>query len=392
MKAIVFGAGKIARGFIGHLLYLNHVHTVFVDVNPSVVALLNNRQTYQVHVMGNPEKSGAIGNFHAITLDDIESIARYWSKADIAFISVGGKNLPALAKVLAQAFEIRSSRWGINQPVNMITCENWHQPAAMLRSEIRNHLSMDVQPIFDHWAGIAESVVLRSGVEPTQEMLQQDPLCVRVSNHWELPVDGQSLKGKPPRLEGITYLNDFSGFLERKFYTYNAANATVSYLGYLKGHVLLYDAATDPEIVEILEGVYMETSQAIVRKYGILIVEQEAFARSSRNKLQDPAITDYVERNARDPIRKLGPQDRLIGPARLVQAWYGNPEFLALTIAAALYYDHPDDPSAIKLRELREEKGEEYILQSICQLDGEDRLHQLILEKVHALRNKGWIS
>lgn len=392
MKAIVFGAGKIARGFIGHLLFLNHIPFVFVDVNPSLVKLLNEFKSYQVHVMGNPDKNGLITNFQAVSLEDIDAIAQHWSEADIAFISVGGKNLSSLAKVLAKAFEARCGKWGIGQPVNLITCENWHQPAQLLRNEMRNHLSKDYHEVFDQWVGIAESVVMRSGVESTEEMLKQDPLCVQVSNYWELPVDGRALVGKPLQIAGIKYLDDFSGFLERKFYTYNAANATVSYLGYLKGYELLYDAATDPEIVEVLDGVYRETGHAIVQKYGISIEEQDAFIRSSRNKLQDRDITDYVERNARDPIRKLGPDDRLIGPAKLVQAWNGKPENLATSIAAALYYDHPDDPSAQTLLELRNNKDLDYILQSICKLAPEESLHSLILDKVHLLQRRGWIS
>lgn len=50
---------------------------------------------------------------------------------------------------------------------------------------------------------------------------------------------------------------------------------------------------------------------------------------TSLAKLRNPDITDHIRRNARDPIRKLGPHDRLVGPALLVMKHGGKPEGLA---------------------------------------------------------------
>ena len=44
MKAIVFGAGKIARGFIGQLLYLSKADITFVDIDQQLVDRLNKDQ------------------------------------------------------------------------------------------------------------------------------------------------------------------------------------------------------------------------------------------------------------------------------------------------------------------------------------------------------------
>lgn len=391
MKAIVFGSGKIARGFIGHLLYNSGIQFVLLDVNPALVSLLNERKRYTVHVMGNPEQSVVVEGFEAGVLQELENISIKWFDSQIGFISVGGKNLPALAGVLAECFKIGYLKQRVDKPVFLITCENWKNPAALLRKEIRSRLSGNCLKAFDRWVGIAESVVMRSGVEPTEEMLRQDPLCVQVSDYWELPVDRDAFEFEPPSMNGIDYRRNFAGFLERKFYTYNAANGTVSYLGYLRGHTRLFDAATDSEIVSVLAGVYEETSAALVNKHHTSEAEQRAFAASSRKKLQDPNIADYVERNARDPIRKLGPDDRLVGSARLVQQYGGTPEHLAIAIAAAIHYDHPEDPIAQELKRIRLTEGIDFILQSICSLLPDDPLFRLVKEKVDVLKQKGWI-
>ncbi|WP_127582020.1 hypothetical protein [Paenibacillus koleovorans] len=393
MKAIVFGAGKIARGFVGHLLQLSGYSTVFVDVHLPLVELLNARRSYEVHIMGNPGRSGKVTSVSAILLSDVEAIAREWAKADIGFVAVGGKNLAALGAILGRAFQARYEQGTVRGPVNLVVCENWKQPAIELRQAIRAQLAGAAIEAFDCWVGIAESAVMRSGVDPTPEMLKEDPLCCRMSDYWELPVDEEALVGSPPPIQGVQYMDGFAGFLERKFYTYNAANGTVSYLGFLRGHEQLFAAATDPGIVNILDGVYSETSAALAQKYGIPLEEQLVFSQSSRKKLQDPNIDDSIERNARDPVRKLGPDDRLVGSARLVLQQGGTPRHLAISIAAALYYEHPEDPIAFQLKEMRLDpaRGTDYILQHICRLAPEDPLTGLVRDGVAQLREKGWI-
>ena len=41
MSCVIFGAGKIARGFIGHLLYLSDIPFVFVEKVDALCDLMN---------------------------------------------------------------------------------------------------------------------------------------------------------------------------------------------------------------------------------------------------------------------------------------------------------------------------------------------------------------
>ena len=45
MKAVMYGAGNIGRGFIGQKFYLSGYDTTFIDVNKEVVDLLNERKS-----------------------------------------------------------------------------------------------------------------------------------------------------------------------------------------------------------------------------------------------------------------------------------------------------------------------------------------------------------
>lgn len=91
-------------------------------------------------------------------------------------------------------------------------------------------------------------------------------------------------------------------------------------------------------------------------------------------------------------MRKLGPDDRLVGSARLCMQYGVVPEALAVAIACAIHYEQPDDEFAVALKQMREEKGIEYILENVCKLEPNSPLAQLILQKVQQIRQWGWVQ
>lgn len=380
-EAVIFGAGKIARGFIGQLLFNANIKTTFIDASEVLVRLLNERGVYTVNVLGAPEKNSRVTGFQALHLEDTEGIRAAMRNADVVFTAMGGKNLEAAAPKIADALN------SCSHPVNLITCENWKKPAEILEKGVRA-IYPDIQ------VGFAESVVMRSAIEPSAEQLAQDPLTVNVQNFWRLPLDGAALVAPLPAVPELEPMDDFKGFLERKFYTYNAANGTVSFVGSLLGLTHVSESARDARVAEVLERVYIETGTALARKYNITLEEQLDFASTSRAKLRDEVIVDTLERNARDPMRKLGPDDRLVGSARLAMEYGVEPWGLATSIAAAIWYesDNAADPSLETLRKMREEQGEAYVLEHVCKLQPGSELFNLVLKKVEELKGRGWIK
>ena len=68
------------------------------------------------------------------------------------------------------------------------------------------------------------------------------------------------------------------------------------------------------------------------------------------------------------------------------------PETLIDTIAKALYFDFEEDESAIKLAQMRKDKGIEYVLQKVCQLSPEEPLYQEVLKSVDKIRKQGLVK
>lgn len=388
MNCVILGAGKIARGFIGHLLYLNNIPFTFIEKAPALVDLINSRGQYTVNILGNSEKNCVVKGAKALCLDDTDSAVTAIREADCVFTSVGGKNLESLVPLLTKAVEEKAEKGG---NLNIVTCENWKLPATILRSGIEKTIAPQAAQYLRDNVGITEAVIMRSAIESEPELLEKDPLVVNVQDYWVLPVDASRVAGQLPPIEQLQLIESFTGFLERKFYTYNAANGTTSFVGAILGYKYIADAAHDERILEILDGVYKETATALSKKHDFPFEEQWAFTRTSLNKLRDRNIVDYIERNARDPMRKLGPDDRLVGSARLCMDYGVKPENLAIAIACAIHYEQPTDEFAVQLKALREEKGIAYVIENVCKLDPNGALAQLILQKVEQIRAWGWI-
>jgi mannitol-1-phosphate 5-dehydrogenase len=386
---VIFGAGKIARGFVGHLLYLSGIDFLFVEKAEALCALINERKKYTVNVLGAPEKNCVVQNARALNFSEADAVAAAIAGADAVFGAVGGKNLPDIVPLLTKGIEEKARRGG---KLNIVTCENWKRPADVLREGIEAAISEGARAYFQESVGITEAVVMRSAIEADASARAADPLVVNVQNYWELHVDAARLKGALPDIRGLHLIDEFSGFLERKFYTYNAANGTVSYLGALLHYKVLADAAHDERILAILDGVYGETARALSKKHHFPLSEQLKFAKTSLAKLQDYTIVDTIERNARDPMRKLGPDDRLVGSARLCLDEGVTPEYLAIAIAAALHYESPGDPSAEELDQTLAARGAGFVLESVCKLEKGGALYALVLEKERELVEKRWIQ
>ena len=389
MSCVIFGAGKIARGFIAHLLSLSDIDFVFVEKADALADLINEREQYTINILGAPEKNYVVKNAKALKFSQEKEITEAIAEADVVFDAVGGKNLQEIVPFYIKGIEKKAEKGGY---LNFVTCENWKEPARILKEGVEAGIAPEAREYLDNYVGFTESVIMRSGIEAPKELLEKDPLIVNVQNYWHLPVDAARVKGSLPDIKYMEHLTGFAGFLERKFYTYNAANGTTSFVGALLGYKVLAEAAHDERILKILDGVYQETGKALSMKHGISLEEQMAFARTSLNKLQDYTIVDSIERNARDPQRKLGKDDRLVGSARMVLSCGIRPENLCTAIACAIYYRNPEDSSAVALEKVVKEEGIDAVLEKICGIEPEGELGILIKEKIEKIKEWGWLK
>ena len=389
MKAIVFGAGKIARGFIGQLLYLSKADITFVDIDQQLVDRLNKDQKYHVYILGDSSLDSDVTGFQAVQLEDEKRIGAALVEADIAFVSVGGANLKSLGEKIGRIYKEN----GIpKKPFNFVTCENWRHAGAFLYEGITAEMEEQEKTMFDQFVGVNEAVIMRSATQPSDELAMQDATGVWVQNYWYLPISAEHFKGELPPIQDAELMQNFGDFLTQKMYTNNTSNAVIAYHGYLAGYELLAEAANSPEVSALLDEVYEEINQTLVAELHVDPQQQKAFAEKARAKYTDWTIVDRVIRHGKDPLRKLGAQDRLIAPARMALNHGGYPRVIIETIAKALFFDEESDASARKLKAMRREHGIPYVLQTVCELNEQEPLYREVLKAVDRICKEGMVK
>lgn len=325
--AVIFGAGKVGRGFLAQLLYRAGWTFSLVDAHlESVKALRQNRGWSTFNLSTEKiEWIQAEGVYH--TSENLEQIIAH---ADLILTSMGATQLLNWAEEIRVPLCKRLEEGKLD----LILAENHPRPAFAVRKALMQNSTEKQSKLIEEQLGIAQAQVLRSCIEPLET---QHPLTVQIQDHWTLPLDGDALK-TDFTIHGFEKMPDFERELTRKLFTYNCVNAMVCYLGYLAGYEWLADAANDARISAIALQAGQESSAALVAAYGFEPAEQREWCERALAKYQDKTIRDPIERNARDPIRKLGRFERLLGPIHLCKEHDLPHQSLLIGVAAALQY------------------------------------------------------
>lgn len=388
MKAVIIGAGKIGRGLIAGICRTSGIPYCFVEENLDLIREFRRRTEYMLHILGQTEQCISMPVMPIFHTSEEKEIRQELLETDLIFTAVGGKNLKRVGEFLGRQLEqvLPERKW--SEPLNIIVHENWKYTDRDLRESIYKYLGEENKNLFLEMVGI--SMALSMGVStmpPSEESRVREPLGIWMQDQWNVFVNKAGYKGNLPKIKGIGFVDQFLQLENQALYTNNASSAVISYVGRLKGYQYVAEAARDPQIEKLLDEAYEEIETALVRQLHVFPNDQKEFARRAREKYRDERIYDTVERHGRDPIRKLGPEERLLAPARMALESGRQPKALASAIAAALYYENGEDESACALRDLRREKGARTVLREICKLKAGDLLEELILEQINWLKS-----
>ncbi len=135
---------------------------------------------------------------------------------------------------------------------------------------------------------------------------------------------------------------DLLPFEEAKLYGHNAVHALLGFLAVGRGHRFMSDIAGDAALLAFGRAAFLEESGGALlgRHAGVdpLFTEAgyRAYAEDLLARMLNPWLRDAVDRVIRDPRRKLGWDDRLVGTMRLALAAGIEPRRFALGAAAAV--------------------------------------------------------
>jgi mannitol-1-phosphate 5-dehydrogenase len=217
------------------------------------------------------------------------------------------------------------------------------------------------------------------------EVAKDDPTLVIAEAYKELPVDRSAFVGQIPKVVGLIPKDNFGAYVERKLFIHNGGHAISAYLGYRKGYEFIYQAVEDREIHITLRAALDEVGRSLIARHKFSPRDISDHIEDLIKRFKNKPLGDTIFRVGRDPIRKLGPNDRLVGGAKIAYQYGIVPDNLSLAIAAALSYGHPDDAEAEKLQEKIEKEGLDRVLEDVCQVEPKSDLGRLIKEKYKSL-------
>lgn len=385
--AVQFGAGNIGRGFTAQLFHESGYEVVFVEAVSTIVDEINRRKKYTIHIVGDGAEDVEISDVRAIHSEKVDLVAQEIARAGIACTAVGVNVLKQVAPSLARGIALRSHNADA-PPLNILICENQLDANEILRNAVLSHLPSELREYVNSHIGFVLCVVSRMVPLMTPEEKRADPLAIKVEAYKRLPVDAKAIKGEVPPIVGLEPVENFLGYVERKLYIHNAAHAILGYLGWIKGYTYVHEAMADEQIRAMLDEAMQEVSEALIRRHGFSREEMQEHLNDLYRRFQNEALGDTIARVARDPERKLRPDDRLVGAVRLLLDSDLEPAGFCMAIAAALLYDNPEDVSAVALQRRIQEEGVSTVLEKMTGITADMPIHQCILGAYARLKNR----
>ena len=337
MRAVMYGAGNIGRGFIGAVFARSGYEVTFIDIAKETVTALRQEGRYPVRVlsdMGSKEDTWIEG-VRAVDGRDLEQASDTIAGADIMATAVGVRALPLIAPVIAEGLRKRFVR--SEAPLNIIICENFINANRILSGFIKEHLNGKDRTIFDKRVGLVEAAIGRMVPLQTGEMQDGNPLRVCVEAYGFLPVDRNAFIGKPPSLKGLVPFDQFDFYIQRKLFVHNMGHAICAYLGMLSGNRYIADAINRPEVLCITQNAMLESARALSAKYGMPLEDLIAHIQDLLCRFSNRALGDTCARVGADTERKLGPKDRFIGALKCCGEQGVIPAFISAGAAAAFF-------------------------------------------------------
>jgi mannitol-1-phosphate 5-dehydrogenase len=160
--------------------------------------------------------------------------------------------------------------------------------------------------------------------------------------------------------------------MQRKLYLHNGLHALIAYLGAQHGYRTIQQALQDPEIYALFVQGAKSLTQAFLKKHPFDPQEHYETVQDILARIQDPHLDDPIARVAREPLRKLRPDDRLVGAYRLLIEQGEDPTPFRKAILAALAYYDPNDPESVQLRQMIQTQGADAVLRAWCGLNPQE--------------------
>jgi mannitol-1-phosphate 5-dehydrogenase len=345
-RLVVFGFGPIGAGLFVFEAFRTGAYAppVVVDVqSPLVDALRRNDGRFFLnvaHAAGVATHDiGPVVALDPVAAADRERIVAAIADADVAVTSLPGTafydrgDATSPARLLAAGLSRRSRP----EPLVLYAAENSINAASALVAAVDG----------SSFGPVAARLDARDTVIGKMSGMQADPAVIATLGLSRLTPDYPSAMlveafdairvssaaptaaapaPKAPGFPTFLAVADLEPFEFAKLYGHNATHALGAFLGVHLGLDVFADLARVDGAMQLLADAFeRESGAALVRRFGgadplFTAAGYNAYADDLVARMTNPYLHDSIERAARDPTRKLGWDDRLVGTMRICLA------------------------------------------------------------------------
>jgi mannitol-1-phosphate 5-dehydrogenase len=275
---------------------------------------------------------------------------------NVRFYETGGA--ASVISVLTDGFARRRSR-GEKRRSIVYAAENHNHAAEILEAHLIARLAVPAATLRASVQCLNTVIGKMSGIVTDEAQIADQGLvrlagatgrCVLVEAFNHILITRIAWSDFPRGIPIFTEKDNLLPFEEAKLYGHNATHALMGYLARRQGYNTIADVRRNPQILELARAAFLqESGAALIRKYrefDQLFTEAgyRDYAEDLLCRMMNPHLRDLVERVVRDPRRKLGWDDRLVGTMRLALGQGITPRYYALGARAALAMLRESEP------------------------------------------------
>lgn len=376
MKTLIqIGAGNIGRACLGRLFHHLGYYIYFSDVNTELLDRLSSKKEYKVRLLAHGvDRIDTINSVDKMPTDE-KDLNKIYSEVSIITTAVGVSILPKIVPTVLKVINYRFTH-SINEPLNILACENTVHASSILKNIVFESLSDEVK----NWINGKISFVDVAIDSIVPNIKSEDPLLVTGEDFAELVIDKDTFLGEFKDTESIYVKSNLEAYIERKLFTLNTGHAITAYLGYEKGLNTIDEAIENKEVLDIVLSAIKESGEVLIKKYGFDRDTHNKYIEKIISRFRNPFLKDNVARVGREPMRKLSFNDRLIKPLRYTYEYKLEHKGLLCGIVSALMFYDENDKESVVLKETINSIGIDKALVEITGLDSTSILVKEILD------------
>lgn len=254
----------------------------------------------------------------------------------------------SVAKIICEGLKIKMESHELPSAV-IYAAENDSRAASRLRMACQKYLpNLSEEKVVFSETVIAKmcSVVIdpiRIDAEELIPIVEEFPKAFLVEAFNQILIEEKQPHGFIRGLKKFHTKEDLDPFAISKFLGHNAIHALLGYLAKQQGIAYMHEAGKQKDLMEMVRSAFIDEAGAGLCKefsrVGDPLFSEVGFCDyvdDALIRMVNPYLRDPVDRVTRDPVRKLGWEDRLIGSMKLACRAGVEPKILAKGAALAL--------------------------------------------------------